>query len=142
MIGGTGGLSKEERRKRRRREEEERRREEEWREKRERRDIGREKVRKTNCPSPSVVHLVSSAGSDISSPEYLSVLILTVYFILPFITSFLYSPRSTGLMLLTLIPFYFFLPTLISWFGAYSFGMRSDTRREWRRRRGVEEKKR
>ena len=46
---------------------------------------------------------------------------LVIVFILPFINAFLYSPKSLLLMLLTLIPFWLFLPTLVVWFGTYAF---------------------
>ena len=65
--------------------------------------------------------LFETTTSNSAAFQLVGITIILSVFIIPFINAFLFSPFSCLLMVLTVIPFWIFLPTLVCWFGAYAF---------------------
>lgn len=55
------------------------------------------------------------------SYQYISIWMVACVFIFPLLIALLHSPKSFLLMVISIIPYYLFLPTLVGWFSAYAF---------------------
>eukprot|EP01114_Cavostelium_apophysatum_P023119 TRINITY_DN860_c0_g1_i1.p1 TRINITY_DN860_c0_g1~~TRINITY_DN860_c0_g1_i1.p1 ORF type:complete len:978 (-),score=270.57 TRINITY_DN860_c0_g1_i1:159-3092(-) len=53
--------------------------------------------------------------------QYISIYIVLCVTLIPLVIAFLHSPKSFGLMIISIIPYYLFLPMLVGWFSAYAF---------------------
>ena len=75
-------------------------------------------------------------ASDFDYKDPMNILLFAIYgtMLMPFVLA-LHSPKSFFAMLICFIPYYLFLPTLVAYFGAYSFARLDDL--SWGNRQSV-----